>query len=445
VRRAVTQTATELDHYSVAFQRLRHGGQDWLRKLRQDAFDRFQALGFPTARKGNENWKYTDVRPIANEVFEYSQPQPKRRHAYSLNAVLPFDDEFARIAIVDGQFASEHSSGLEAAGLRALSLAEALEEEPALVRRHISAYARWEDDAFVALNTAFIHDGVFIRVTRPLQKPIHIVYATASNDPLVTYPRTLVLADPMTQLTIVETFISLGAQRHFTDGVTEIVLGDGAIVDHYRLLLENHQAFHVGATNVYQGRDSTFNSLSYSAGGGLARNDVNILLDAPGASTNLRGLYITSGSQHIDNNVEIDHAKPQGTSRLYYKGILDDKSKAVFGGTVFVRKGADKTDAHQQDKNLLLSREAEVDSKPALEIYADDVKAGHGATAGALTDETMFYLQSRGLDEDTAMRFLVRGFAGEILDTITIDALREWLDERTMQALPRFRDDKVAA
>ena len=441
----MTQTATPLDRYSFAFQRLRHGGPDWLRKLRQDAFERFQALGFPTARKGNENWKYTDVRPIANEVFEYSQPQPTRRHAHSLKNLIPFDEGFARIAIVDGQFAPEHSTGLESAGLRALSLAEALEEEPDVVRRHIGAYSRWENDAFVALNTAFIHDGAFVRVTKPLSQPIHIVYATASNYPLVTYPRTLVLAEPTTQLTLVETFISLGAQRHFTNGVTEIVLSEGAIVDHYRLLLENHEAFHVGATNVYQGRDSTFSSLSYSAGGRLARTDVNILLDAPGAATNLRGLYITSGSQHIDNNVEIDHAKPHGTSRLYYKGILDDKSKAVFGGTVFVRKGADKTDAHQQDKNLLLSRDAEVDSKPSLEIYADDVKAGHGATAGALADDTMFYMQSRGLDEDTAMRFLVRGFAGEILDTVTIEALREWLDERTMQALPRFRAQEVGA
>lgn len=440
----MTQTVAPLDRYSVAFQRLRHGGPDWLRKLRQDAFDRFQSLGFPTARKGNENWKYTDVRPIANEVFEYSQPQPTRRHAFSLNKELPFDQGFARIAIVDGQFTPEHSTGLEAAGLRALSLAAAIEEEPDVVRRHITAHARWEDDAFVALNTAFIHDGAFVRVTKPLSQPVHIVYATASNDPLVTYPRTLVLAEPMSQLTIVETFISLGAQRHFTDSVTEIVLGDGATVDHYRLLLENHEAFHVGATSVYQGRDSTFNSLSYVAGGGLARNDVNVLLDAEGASAVLRGLYITSGCQHIDNNVEIDHAKPHGTSRLYYKGILDDKSKAVFGGTVFVRKGADKTDAHQRDKNLLLSREAEVDSKPSLEIYADDVKAGHGATAGMLADDTMFYMQSRGLDEDTAMRFLVRGFAGEILDTITIEALREWLDERTMHALPRFRAPEEA-
>lgn len=440
-----TQTVSPLDRYAVAFQRLRHGGPDWLRKLRQDAFDRFEALGFPTARRGNEKWKYTDVRPIANEVFEYSQPQPTRRHAYNLSKVLPFDEGFARIAIVDGQYASEHSTGLEAAGLRALSLAEAIEEEPDLVRRYIGKVAHWEDDSFVALNTAFIHDGAFIRVTKPLQQPIHIVYATASNDPLVTYPRALVLAEATTQLTIIETYISLGAQKHFTSGVTEIALGEGAIVDHYRLLLENHEAFHVGATSVYQSRDSSFSSLSYSAGGGLARNDVDILLDAPGASANLRGLYITSGSQHIDNNVQIDHAKPHGTSRLYYKGILDDKSKAVFGGTVFVRKGADKTDAHQQDKNLLLSREAEVDSKPALEIYADDVKAGHGATAGALADETMFYMQSRGLDEDTAMRFLVRGFAGEILDTIVVEALREWLDERTKQALPRFRAQEAEA
>ncbi|MEO8456265.1 MAG: Fe-S cluster assembly protein SufD [Chloroflexota bacterium] len=439
------KTIAPLDRYTVAFERLRHGGPDWLRALRQQAFDRFQALGFPTARKGNEAWKYTDIRPIANESFEYSQPQPTRRTSFSVRKTLPFDEGFARIAIVDGQFAAEHSSGLDTAGIRAMSLAAAIEEEPEILQRYIGRVAKWEEDAFLALNTAFIHDGVFIRVTQPVQQPVHIVYATASKDPLVTYPRTLLLAQANTSVTVVETFISLGEQKHFTDSVTEFVLGEGASVDHYRLLMENHEAFHIGATSVYSGKDSTFNSLSYVAGGGLSRNDVHVLLDAPGAATDLRGLYITSGTQHVDNNIVIDHAKPNGTSRLYYKGILDDKSKAVFGGNVYVRKDAQKTDAHQRDKNLLLSSEAEVDSKPSLEIYADDVKAGHGATAGALTDEAMFYLQSRGLDQDTAMRFLVRGFAAEILDTITVDALREWLEERAMQALPRFRQEEVLA
>jgi Fe-S cluster assembly protein SufD len=320
-----------------------------------------------------------------------------------------------------------------------MSLAEAIEREPEAVRRHLGQHADWQDDAFTALNTAFIHDGAFIRATAPLQQPVHVVYATAATDPLVAYPRTLIIADPLSKLTVVETYISLGAQRHFTNAVTEIALAEGANLDHYRLLLENHEAFHVGTTRVYQARDTTYDSLTYEAGGRLARNNEGVLLDAPGASTKLRGLYITSGEQHIDNNINIDHAKPHGTSRLYYKGILDDKSQAVFGGRVLVRRGADKTDAHQQDKNLLLSAEAEVDSKPSLEIFADDVKAGHGATAGALADDSLFYMQSRGLDYDTAMQFLVRGFAGEILDTVTVETLREWLEERTMLALPRFR------
>jgi Fe-S cluster assembly protein SufD len=435
----VAKTLAPLDRYAVAFERLRHGGPDWLRKLRQDAFDRFHELGFPTARKGNESWKYTDVRAIANEPFDYSQPQPTRRSSFRLGKALPFDEGFARIAIVDGQYAPEHSTGLDAAGLRAMSLAEAIEREPELVRRHLGAHADWRDDAFTALNTAFIHDGAFIRATAPLQQPVHIVYATAAMDRLVAYPRTLIIADPLSQLTVVETYISVGAQRHFTDSVTEIVLEDGAMLDRYRLLLENHEAYHVGTTRVHQGRDTKYDSLTYEAGGGLARNNESVLLDAPGASTNLRGLYITSGDQHIDNNINIDHAQPHGTSRLYYKGILDGHSQAVFGGRVLVRRGADKTDAHQQDKNLLLSHEAEVDSKPSLEIYADDVKAGHGATAGVLADETLFYMQSRGLDEAMAMQFLVRGFAGEILDTVTVETLREWLEERTMLALPRFR------
>ena len=183
----------------------------------------------------------------------------------------------------------------------------------------------------------------------------------------------------------------------------------------------------------------TLKSLRPSAGPALARNDFQVLLDAPGASCFLRGLYVTTGTQHIDNYLNIDHTQPHGTSRLYYKGILDGSSRAVFGGTVFVRPGADKTDSYQEDKNLLLSDEAEADSKPALEIYADDVKCGHGATAGAIADEALFYMQSRGLDEQTARVFLIKGFAAEILDEVRPEPLRHWLEEKTMRALARFR------
>ena len=440
----MAKTLETYDRYAADFERLRHGGPDWLRELRSNAFDRFQQLGFPVARKGNEAWKYTDARPFAAEAFGYAQPQPTRRTtAVRLNQLLPFDDGFARIAVIDGRFAPEFSTGLGFYGLEAMSLMQAIDKEPRIVKGHLAKHAAWQGDAFTALNTAFIHDGVFIHATHPIEQPVHIVYVSAGNETAVTHPRTLVVAAPLSQITFIETFLSIGDRRHFTNGVTEIAVEDGATVDHYRLLLENQQAFHVGSTRVGLGRDSSYSALSYEAGAGLARHDLGVLLGEPGCSAKINGLYITSGDQHIDNMINIDHAAPHTTSRLYYKGILDDRSKAVFGGTVFVRKGADKTDAHQEDKNLLLSREAEVDSKPALEIYADDVKAGHGATAGAIADEALFYMRSRGLDEDTAMQFLVRGFAAEIIDRVSVDPLREWLEEQALAALPRFRPQEA--
>jgi Fe-S cluster assembly protein SufD len=434
------------DRYAADFERLRHGGPDWLRELRSSAFNRFQEIGFPVARKGNEAWKYTDVRPIAAEAFAYAQPQPTRRTtAVRLNQLLPFDNGFARIAVVDGRFAPEFSTGLDYFGLEALSLSQAIDTQPEIVRRHLAQQADWQDDAFAALNTAFVHDGVFIHAKLPVEQPVHVVYVSAGNETAVTHPRALVVAAPLSRIAFIETFLSIGERRHFTNGVTEIAIGDGASVDHYRLLLENQQSFHVGATRVSLGPDSSYSSLSYEVGGGLVRHDIGVLLGESGSSASVNGLYITSGDQHVDNMINIDHAAPHTTSRLYYKGILDDRSRAVFGGTVFVRKGADKTDAHQEDKNLLLSHEAEVNSKPALEIYADDVKAGHGATAGAIADEALFYMRSRGLDEDTAMQFLVRGFAAEIIDNVTIDPLREWLEGQALASLPRFRGEEVGA
>ena len=221
--------------------------------------------------------------------------------------------------------------------------------------------------------------------------------------------------------------------------MTEIAVGDGAQIEHYRLLLESRDAFHVGTTWLSQGEDSAFHSTSFARGAALGRNNLQALLDAPGSSCFLHGLYMTSGKQHFDSNINIDHAKPHTTSRLYYKGILDGQSKAVFGGRVLVRPGAAKTDAHQADKNLILSEEAEVDSKPSLEIYADDVKCGHGATAGAVAEDALFYMRSRGLDVQTATTLLIKGFANEIIDTIRVSPLRTYLERLVLEAIPGFR------
>jgi Fe-S cluster assembly protein SufD len=295
------------------------------------------------------------------------------------------------------------------------------------------------DDGFTALNTAFLEDGAFVHATEGTtsSSPVHLIFVTTGREqPRVTYPRTLVVAGSNSELILVESYISLADTRFFTNAVTEIVAGDGAKVEHYRLLLESAEAFHVGVSRVYQGQDSTFTSAAFAKGAALGRNDFQVLLDAPGASCTLNGLYLTASTQHMDNFINIDHAKPYGTSRLFYKGILDGKSRAVFGGNVTVRKEAQKTDAQQTDKNLILSDDAEINSKPSLLIYADDVKCGHGATAGHIDDDTLFYMRSRGLDMETASRILIHAFASEVIDTVQLPSLREYLDRLYTEAIP---------
>ena len=417
----------------------------WLDELREAAFEHFREAGLPTARRGNEPWKYTNVGPIANSEFAYGAAPAPGLDASSLAAVAPWCTVWHDLVFVNGRYSPELSShrptiepkgGLKGAVIS--SLAEGLALRGDLVRRHLGEYARYDYDGFAALNTAFLRDGAFVYVPdgQEISAHIHLLFVSTSQSPSVSYPRTLIVAGPNSKVTIIETYVSLSG-GNFNDAVTEIALEEGASVEHHRVLLDR-DAYHVGLTRVRQGRDSRFRSTAFSTGPALARNDFSVLMDGPGADCRLRGLYVTAGRQHIDNYLTIDHAQPHCTSRLYYKGILDERSRAVFGGTVFVRPGANKTDAHQEDKNLLLSAEAEVDSKPSLEIYADDVKCGHGATAGAVAEEALFYMQSRGLDAETAQEFLVKGFASEILDDV-MEPLREYLEKATTAALPRFQ------
>ncbi len=418
-------------------------GPDWLRRVRRQALSRFSELGFPTARRGNEKWKYTNVGPIADAAFAYpfhvsSGPKPA-----SVRRVAPWDHGWASIVFVNGRYSGALSTAPAALnGACVTNLAEAVRADGDVIEKHLAHHATFEDDSFAALNTAFLQDGAFVHLPEgeSLPSPLHLVFVTTGDaEPTVSYPRTLVVAGANSKLTVIETYVSLSPTRYFTDAVTEIVLADGAHVEHYRLLLESADAFHVGTGRVYQGRDSTFSSTSFARGAAVGRNDFRVLLDGPGSSCFLNGLYVTSDTQHIDNYINIDHAKPHTTSRLYYRGILDGASRAVFGGVVLVRPGAVKADSHQEDKNLILSEEAEVDSKPSLEIYADDVKCGHGATAGTVAEDAIFYMRSRGLDPETATAFLIKGFASEIIDAVRVRQLRSYLGRLVWRALPGVR------
>jgi Fe-S cluster assembly protein SufD len=439
----MTQTAEAIEQYTKDFDALRAQRDDeplWLRDIRREGFDHFQRMGWPIDDKRDEMWKYTDVKPVARTEFRLPDSPGVRLSEAKIAAMLPFDEGMSRLVFIDGYYAPEASQIIDADNASVMLIAEAVREEESLVHGHLGCYSEPGHDASVGLNTAFFRDGVFIRADGALSAPVHIVYITSDNaDPVVTYPRTLVVAGKGAEVTLVETLLSLGPNKHFTDPVTEVALGEGSKVTHYHLLLENLDSYTIGHVRPCLGPDSTYKSVVYEAGSGLMRLDLEVLIEGEGAFADLKGLYVTRDNQHLDNLVSIDHAQPHGKSRLYFKGILDDKSRAVFGGTVYVRPGADKTDAYQEDKNMLLSNEAEADSKPSLEIYADDVKCGHGATAGAVADEAIFYLRSRGIDEQTASRLLIKGFASQILDEVEIEPLRAFLEERTTLALPRFQ------
>ena len=441
----MTSAPAKYAQYFADFQSLVQGpganAPAWLRDLRDNAWSTFNEIGFPTARRGNERWKYTNVAPIARTGFGLA-PSPATANGskavaptYKLEGPAVYD-----LVFLDGHYSPELSSpaaGLS--GVTAASMASAALDNAFDLESQVGRYAPADDDGFAALNTAFLHDGAYIHVAdgHTEKVVVRLSYVTVdSTEPKVTYPRTLIVAGSNTDITVVESYSGPKDSVYFTNAVTEISVGEGARIDHYRLLLEGDRSFHVGTNRVKQERDSSFNSASFTLGTTLARNDLEVLLDGPGAYCSLNGLYLTADNQHIDNLISIDHAKPHCTSRLNYKGILDGKSRAVFGGTVLVRRDAQKSDAEQTDKNLILSTQAEVDSKPSLLIYADDVKCNHGATAGHIDADTLFYLRSRGLDLDAASRMLIHAFASEIINTVKPEALREHLDTIFSAAIP---------
>ena len=436
------------DKYLADFQALQSsmaGGQpEWARDVRHRALARFGEMGFPTSRRGNEKWKYTNVAPVANQTFEYpSVPKEVESNPQAVRRLGPWDNDWVSLVFIDGHYCGTFESHPN--GLKTSNLAEAFRGTGSVqdvAEKHLARYASFEDDAFTALNTAFVKDGALVHCPEghSASSPVHLLHvATNRTDATVSHPRTLIVADPNSKLTVVESYIGLSRSPYLTNAVTEIAVGDGARVEHYQLLMDSPGAFHVGSTRVYQRRDSTFTSTGLFRGAAVARNDLSVVLDNEGSSCTLGGLYMTSGTEHIDNNINVDHAKPHTTSRLYYKGILDGSSRAVFGGTVLVREGAQKADAQQSDKNLLLSDDAEVNSKPSLLIYADDVKCAHGATAGHIDEDALFYMRSRGLDLPTANRLLVHAFANEIIEGIQLQAFREYVDRMFLNALPDFR------
>jgi Fe-S cluster assembly protein SufD len=349
----------------------------WLQELREAAFQRFAELGFPTTH--DEEWRFTNVAPIARAEFAVRQ----------------------------------------AGGASASSLEE--------IRDYVAKHAPFDRNAFVALNTAFLENVNLIRVPRGTvrEEPIEISYESGEGSGVARHPRTLIVVGADAHCTIVEKYAGSGS--YFTNAVTEIVAGDGAVIDHYKIQLESETAFHVASLQATLGRSANFSTHNISLGGALVRNDIGCTL-SEGTEATVNGLYVVNGTQHIDNHTVIDHAKPHGTSREMYKGILDGKATAVFNGRIMVRKDAQKTDSKQTNKNLVLSDEAVINTKPELQIFADDVRCTHGATIGQLDAESMFYLQSRGIGKEQARSLLTYAFAQDIVDRIKVQGLKDSLE-----------------
>ena len=399
----------------------------WLSEIRGAGFDRFRAAGFPGPR--DESWKYTNVAPILRVPFAAAgEPRRPGRGA----DVGVFSDEGPRIVFVNGRYAATLSSaGPPAGGVEVTSLRDALSRQPASVQPHLAKIAR-EGNAFADVNTALFEDGAFVRISAGavLPDPIHLVFLSEpGSSPTVSHVRNLVVAERGSQAAIVESWVGEPGGLSFTNAVTEVAVGEGAVLEFYKLERESLDAFHVATMEVLQKRDSSFTSHSITLGGALVRNDLNVRLDAPGAGCTLNGLFLGSGTQHLDNHTRIDHAEPHGTSRELYKGIMSGKSRGVFNGRIIVRPDAQKTDAMQTNRNLLLSKEALVNSEPALEIFADDVKCRHGSTIGQLDETAMFYLRSRGIGEEDARSLLVYAFASDVASRIRIAPLRAMVEE----------------
>lgn len=417
----VTEIAKS-DVYQGAHAALQETGVAWVDLLRNNAIDHFEALGFPTVR--HEDWKYTNLAPLVKASFPPAGNLPPRRGVAENEIVL-----------VDGFWDESQSSFGEVVVLDLLT-AIRHEVHGKTVSDYLARTATIHDSALSALNTALLQSGVFVFIPKDvkLAAPLQITYVSEQSE-RTSFPRALIVSETNSSAVIVENFVSAGDERAFVNAVTEVVLKDGAQLRHYRVQRENHSTFHVSRTAAELGRGSSFNTTSINFGGQLARHDVSVVMDAEGAECWVDGLYLAGQNQHTDTHSTIDHRQPHCNSHQLYKGILDGNARAVFNGKVYVREGAQKTDAMQTNKNLLLSTNARVDTKPQLEIYADDVKCAHGAAVGQIDEDELFYLQARGINPELGRSLLTYGFAEEVIGKIELESIRAELDQIVLHRL----------
>ena len=437
VSTAIQATGTYLESFEQFEKRAAGDAQPWLRTLRQEAFSRFSQLGYPTTH--DEDWRFTSVTPISGTSF-----QLLRNGSSSVSPAMlePFliPDVSGRLVFVNGHFAPALSEIPQIAGVTVSGLAQALTARPGDLQQHLARYADFQQDAFLAVNTAFLDDGAYIEIRKGtvLKAPVHLLYvATGGKTPYMVHPRNLIVAGDHAEAHIVEDYVSLNPGVVFSNAVTELVAGENSTISHTMLEREDRQSYNISSLRIQQGRNSNTASHSVLLGGALVRNNVHPVLAGEGGDCLINGVFVGAGRQHLDNYMKVEHASPHCGSRQFYNGILADTSRGVFHGRIIVHKDAQKTDAKQTNRNLLLSDEAQIDTKPQLEIYADDVKCTHGATIGQIDDEQLFYLRSRGVPADQARNLLVYAFANECLERMHEGPTRTYLEGLVSRWLPQ--------
>jgi Fe-S cluster assembly protein SufD len=416
------------------------GAPPWLKQIREGAIARFAELGFPTTKQ--EEWRFTSVAPIVETRFSHPASRIPRPGLAEIASLLIGSGP--RVVLVDGRYAPELSSAAgHPSGLRIGSLAAAVEHGATseLAREHLARHAPWHDSAFAALNTAFLADGAFVHVPADvtLEQPLEVLFLSSgragADGPSVSHPRSLMVFERGARAAVVETYAGLGDAVYWNNAVTEIVVGEGARAELYRVQREGPQGLQIATTHSRQERDSFLGVHVVTLGAALARHDITTVLAGAGAELILNGLYLLRGAQHADHHTVIDHAQPHCASHEYFNGVLAGRAHGVFNGRIIVRPGAQRTDSKQTNNNLLLSAEARADSQPQLEIYADDVRCTHGSTVGPIDPMQLYYLRSRGLSPEAAQGILTYGFGAEILDRMRRPAVRERLDRLVRERL----------
>ncbi len=406
-----------------------------LQALRSAGAEAFARLGFPSTR--SEDWAYTNVSAIASASFvPAAQRAPSAFRDASHLEEFSFGSAWPMLVFLDGHFIptlSSHEALPE--GVRVMTLAQAAVNEPELLQKHLGSAAAADRDGFTALNAAFTGEGALIHVGKEMvtDTPVHLLHlTTADGAGVMSHPRHVIVVERHAKASVVESYVSLADVSYFTNTVTEVVLEDGATLHHVRVQREALSAFHVGTIEARQGRDSHFLQFSFQTGGQLSRSNVYTVLNGEGCGTTLNGIYMLDGAQHGDHQTRVEHVAPNCFSREMYKGLLDGQSHGVFNGKVYVHPEAQKTDGKQTNNTLLLSPDAQIDTKPQLEIFADDVKCTHGATVGRMDETSLFYLKSRGVGSVLAKQLLMYAFAADVIETIDNDAVKEGLEEMTL-------------